>query len=232
MKLAEIAFATYIYSHMTNYDQSYQHLLDNTDQLDLNLDTHRKFLLEWLNAWGCRQFKTNFHDLASKEILEWHQSNHSQLFSPDKQLLLLSNSELGLVEKVYDNLVCRIISQRKKKKSIDNENVTIGPTGAAKILYALRPLALIPWDVPMRRKFELDGSARSYIKYLEIIRTHIRELERECVKYGFELSDLPNRLGRGKSSIVKLVDEYFWITITNKCPIPTKTEISLWESWL
>jgi hypothetical protein len=232
MKLADIAIATYIYYHMTNYDHSYQKLVDNTDRLDLNLDTHRKFLLKWLNAWGCRQFKTDFHDLASKEIQEWYQSNQSLLFSPDKHLLMLSNSDIGLVEKVYDNLVCRIISQRQKKKSIVNENVTIGPTGAAKILYALRPFVFIPWDVPMRREFKLNGSGRSYIKYLEIVRMHLRELEEECIKNGFQLLDLPNRLGKGNSSILKLVDEYFWITITNKFPIPTKTEISLWASWL
>lgn len=233
MNLTELAFACYIYKRMTNYDKSYQSFLRETSpQLDLNCKDHRMSLLKWLNAWGCRQFKKKYHEHASEQIREWYQSNGAQLFAHKETLLALTASELAEVQRVYDDLFSRNISERKKKNSDEYEWVKVGPTGTAKILYALRPNALIPWDIPMRKRFNLsEGSGKDYISYLEIVKSHIQELEQECQKQGFDITDLPARLDRVSSSIVKMIDEYFWITITNDCPIPAKGENLCWESW-
>ena len=110
--------------------------------------------------------------------------------------------------------------------------VTVGPTGTAKILFALRPNALVPWDYPIRAHFGLGGSAEDYAGYLRKARSELRELRADCARLGYAFESLPVRLGRPHSSLAKLVDEYFWVTITRKCPCPPADQLSEWVSWL
>ncbi len=231
MRLAELAFACYIYSHMSDYDSSYVVFQENTmPQLDLNLEQHRMSLLKWLNSWGCRQFAREYHPLACDEILTWYQEGVSSMFPEDATLLSLSDEDLEQVEHAYARLISRIASRRRL--SGGNEiNVEIGPTGASKILFALRPLALIPWDDPIRREFNLDGSAHSYTNFLRNVRVSLGELEQICREKGLTIADLPHLLGRPTSSIAKMIDEYFWVTITRRCPAPPEVEISRWATW-
>ena len=51
-----------------------------------------------------------------------------------------------------------------KKLQID-----IGPTAASKILFAVRPEALMPWDEAMRNEFGCDGSKESYSRFLMLL---------------------------------------------------------------
>jgi len=102
----------------------------------------------------------------------------------------------------------------------EHTKVEIGPTGTAKILFALRPNALIPWDEPMRKELTLNGLDSHYEKFLNIVRRHIEELNQACITRGHSLSALPQLLNRRTSSLVKLIDEYFWVTISRKCPVP------------
>ncbi len=71
MKLAELAFACYVYASMTDYDSSYIDFLGKVGKdLDLTDADHRQALITWLNQWGCRQFSKECHELASNEILQ------------------------------------------------------------------------------------------------------------------------------------------------------------------
>jgi hypothetical protein len=188
-------------------------------------------LLKWLNNWGCRQFAIEYHTLASHEIWIWYQENVTRMFPADVTLLSLSNEDLAQVEQAYDQLISRTASRRTMRNG--NEiSVEIGPTGASKILFALRPLALIPWDDPIRKRFGLDGSARSYTSFLRNVMTNLNELEQTCGEKGYTITDLPNLLGRPTSSIAKMIDEYFWVTITRGCPVPPEDEILRWATWL
>jgi len=231
MKLAELAFGCYIYSHMSDYDSSYVRFLESTKpQLDLQLEHHRMSLLKWLNNWGCRQFAREHHMLASEEIRKWYQESGAQMFPADVTLLSLSNEDLAQVEQAYARLVSRTASRRRMNNDTETR-VEIGPTGASKILFALRPLALIPWDDPIRKRFGVDGSACSYTKFLRNVRTILNKLEQSCEEKGYIITDLPNLLGRPTSSIAKMLDEYFWVTITRGCPVPPEDEISRWTTW-
>jgi hypothetical protein len=81
----------------------------------------------------------------------------------------------------------------------------ICPTGASKILFALRPNCLIPWDDPIREEFgyhNFPHSSSSYIDYLEYSCSIFSKL---CARYGFELKDLPQKIDRPKSTFSAVI---------------------------
>jgi hypothetical protein len=230
IKLGELAFACHIYGAMSGYDESYREFLGGTRPLlDLHNEQHVKALLNWLDDWGCRQFVTAYHCLAAKEITDWYERVAGQLFPIDTKILSLSEEDLAAVERAYAGLVHRMAS--KKVRAGREFLVEIGPTGAAKILFALRPKALIPWDIPMRAKFHLNGTARSYCSYLRHVREQLESLSGECSGYGLRVGDLPQILGRPESSLPKLIDEYHWVTISRKCSMPHWSELGRWLAW-
>jgi len=212
-------------------DSSYRQLLQATSpQINLQLEEHQMLLLDWLNDWGCRQFAKKYHLLAAQEISEWYKDINPQLFSINTELLSLTDDDFALIEKVYTKLVSRTASKRKSAKGSEFR-VEVGPTGAAKILFALRPNALIPWDIPIRDKFNLDDSAHSYCAYLRIAKDYLEELKPDCIKFGFTITDLPEIFNRPVSSVAKLMDEYFWVTISRKCPTPDDSKFKNWIEW-
>lgn len=231
MRLAELACACYIYGQMTDYDRSYDRLRKFTRPwLDLENAQHRLALIQWLREWSCRQFVDKYRDLASEEIRKWYQKYGHRLPSLQRSLLDLTREELKVVEEAYADLAVRLAG-RKNRHDGGLNTVTIGPTGAAKILFALRPQALAPWDDSIRKHFQLDGSAAAYRRYLDIVRKELEELDGLCRRVGYQLSDLPTLLNRRISTPVKLIDEYFWITVSKGCRLPTRDEFQAWAKW-
>jgi hypothetical protein len=153
------------------------------------------------------------------------------LFFPNDRILLeLSDDDIVLIGAAYAKLTERTASKRRARNGSESK-VMVGPTGAAKILFALRPNALVPWDEPIREELRLDGSASSYINYLEIVKCNLEELSETCKRSGYSLSDLPKLIDRPSSSLAKLIDEYFWVTISRKCPTPTSDNLTRWANW-
>jgi len=128
-------------------------------------------------------------------------------------------------------LVGRLACKKKRKGSNKEEDVRFGPVGTAKIFFALRPQALMPWDNAILERLGLDGSAASYRQYLMSATVSLNNLSNECQKQGFTLADLPNKVGRPQSTLPKLIDEYLWVTITHKCQPPTKQMLERWVQW-
>ena len=106
---------------------------------------------------------------------------------------------------------------------------TFASVPTAKVLFALRPNALIPWDNSILGHFRLNGSARSYRQHLLWAKVRLQDLSGECTKRGFELADLPTKLERPNSTLPKLIDEYLYVTVTNK--FQPKEMIERWEKW-
>ena len=226
--LCELAFGCYVFSR--GYDEAYAQLFEDTKPgLDLDSDKHRLALLKWLNKWGCRQFAKDQHSDASAEIKDWYEKFRDALCPVDATLLSLTAEELNGVERAYTGLLNRTASRKRRKNG--EVQVTVGPAGTAKILFALRPDALMPWDDPIRNKFGWDGSAASYRKHLEMARGWLNDLTKVCEEKGFQLAELPSRLGRPQSSLAKMIDEYLWVTITNKCAAPDRETLESWVSW-
>lgn len=231
MKLSELAFACFLYGRFTDYDSSYLNFLKATNHSpDLSKPEHRKALLVWLNQWGCRQFAIDFHEHASAEILSWHNDFASVLFPQEKNIWDLTNTELEQSIKAYDTLSSRTASFRARNGR--KFPVSIGPTGASKILFAIRRTAFVPWDDPIREKLGYDGSGKSYITYLKYIKGMLENIKPACENNGFSLADLPKRLGRPNSTIPKLIDEFYWVTITRNCPPPSIDDFLRWAQWI
>lgn len=228
--LSDLAFGCYLYAGMTKYDASYLRFMKATGGApDLNQAAHRSALLTWLNKWGCRQFKTEYHDLASYAILEWSRQHESSLFPRERELLHLSEMELAAAGVAFESLSKRIASHKTRNGA--TYPVSVGPTGAAKVLFAVRPHALPPWDGAIRRGLGYDGSRASYLRFLNHIKSLLEEAARLCEKKGFRLADLPSRLGRPQSTLPKLIDEYYWVTITKGCKPPHPHTLQRWADW-
>lgn len=229
IRLSELAFACYVFGALTKYDSSYLRLQQATDgSPDLCLPEHRKALLRWLNAWGCRQFARKFHDLASEEIRSWYGEYGDKLCPKDRRLLELSEPELVAVGTAYESLSPRIASYRKKGGA--SSLVPVGPAGASKILFAIRPRALLPWDAGIRKGLDHTPSGASYVRYLRDAKMLLENLAVQCHIHGLELSDLPQELGKPDSSLAMLLNKYYWITWTRRCA-PDSDTFQRWAEW-
>lgn len=218
MTLAELSLGCYIYARLTG--NGYFPTLDLTKIEDC------KKLLEFLfNPWGCLQFVPDHRDHAAEELKDWFQQFGSTL--PTTDIFSMTTADLDNVEKVYSNLAGRLASKRKiSDKEVD---VKFGPVGTAKILFALRPDTLMPWDTDIIAGLTLDDTSGSYRQMLLKAKGWLVALKGECEKNGFELEELPARVGRPKSSLPKLIDEYLWVTITKKWNL--EEMIGRWEAW-
>lgn len=230
MRLSELAFACFLYAQFTDYDDSYLSFLKATNyRPDFVNPEHRRALLIWLNQWGCRQFAIEYHELASSEVLSWYNQFNSTLFDRDKNLWELTEAEINSVALAYEALSNKTASFRKRKEN--TYSVSVGPTGAAKILFAIRRNALVPWDDPRRRHYGYDGSGASYLSYLHRVKSTLEDLKDACNRSGFRLTQLPKQLGRNDSTVPKLIDEYDWVTITKGWPLPTEDILWKWAQW-
>lgn len=229
MTLAELAFACFVLGTIDKGE--YEELLSETDgHPEPSLSQHQLKILKWLNGWGCRHIAKEFHELAAEEITSWYQKYGHQLFDRNRNLHDLSKDELAFIGLIYEDLSGRTVAYRGHRRSGDLIKVKFGPTATAKFLFAIRPRALMPWDASIKKEWGYDESAESYVNFLIKVQEAIRELETSCKQYGFELAELPQKLGKPNSTIPKLIDEYFWVTITKKCK-PSREDFQRWAEW-
>ena len=171
-------------------------------------------LMTWLNRWGCRQFARAQHETALGELRSWNEVHQRLLPRLDASLMGLSDEALAALAGAYDDLSSRLASHKRRADSV--VAVHFGPTGAAKVLYALRPNCCPPWDIPIRKRFGWDGGGTSYLRFLHNVRAEIADLIMDAECAGFGSAEIPQKVGRPNSSLPKLVDEYYWITITRR----------------
>ena len=167
MKLWQLAFACKVGPAFgVEFDRSLKTLEKEIGTaLDIKLQSHRDSLFKWLNAWGCRQFAKSAHGDAGTELARWATCNLSRLPSPGRSIQELSSSDLTQIEAAFDDLRGRRASLRENKRGA-SISVEFGPTGAAKICYALRPNSLPMWDDAIRKRFGHDGSGKSYGQFI------------------------------------------------------------------
>ena len=227
--LCKLALASTMYDSLTPFNPSLGRLDEATsNSIDLTNREHRLSLLKWLNEWGCRNLPKEQHDVASNSILKWYQVHGASLFTKEKSLWDLVDGELEIAARSYGSLKDGTGAWRVRGRS--KRKVHIGPTAASKVLFAIRPKALMPWDEAMRISFDCDGSPESYFKYLIEIRDltlHIGDL---CRNKGFQIEDLPLRLRRSNSTVLALVNEYIWVTVTRKVELPSSETLTQWAS--
>lgn len=230
MRLFQLAYVCRTYGDLTQYDAGYLNFLDRTGgELDFRRPTHMSALLEWLNSWGCRQFAVDCHKQAADSIVRWAEKWEPALPSASTTLDSLSDEDIQVVGDAYAGLSkCLASTRTRGGKQYD---VQVGPTGAAKILFAARPKVFPPWDKPIRAEFRWDGGRGSYCSYLASVREQIRQLHHEAAELGIPPEDIPSAIGRPRSTLPKLIDEFNWVTITKHCLPPEPSEIARWYRW-
>jgi len=225
--LGKLAVAGLLFNSLTPYNTSLMNFRSATsDRIDLTIQEHRDALMNWLNDWGCRHLSKDQHQVASQSILDWYQTNCHTLFSDKTPLWQLEDQEIETAANAYGSLkdstgAWRVRGGRKLE-------VRIGATAASKILFAIRPKALMPWDEAMRISFKCDGSPKSYSRYLKAIRNLTSHIGVLCRNKGFQIEDLPRELGRPDSTVLALVNEYIWVTETRKVELPSSSTLAQW----
>ena len=227
--LSKLAVANYIFDSLTSYNKSLSKFRNAIHGvIDLNQERHRKALLDWLNDWGCRHLSKDQHQVASVSILDWYRCNSmATLFSDETPLWQLEDQEIDIAANAYDSLRDRIGARHYR--SGNKIEVHIGKTAASKILFALRPKALMPWDNAMRKHFDCDGSPESYFKYLVEIRDLTLHIKKLCRSKGFQIDYLPGKIDRGRSTVVELLNEYIWVK-TRGIKLPSSETLMQWAS--
>ena len=215
MNINELAVACKLYNEKTNFDVSYIDFIKSINfSLDLTNPSHRQCLIKWLNRWACRQFAKKYHGSFSNLILQWYKEFSHLLTDKNKNILELNEDDYNNILLIYEKL--KNIEASKRVVYSKVSSVKVGPTGAPKILFALRPKSLILWDGPMRNYFNEGDSGFAYINYIKNASKLIWELEKECNKNGFDIADLPAKINRPFSTLPKLIDEYNWVILTRK----------------
>jgi len=227
--LGKIAVAGLLFNSLTPYNTSLGDFRSATgDRLDLVIQEHRDALMNWLNDWGCRHLSKAKHQVASQSILDWYQTNCTTLFNDKTPLWQLEDQKIETAADAYGSLKDRIGARRSR---YGNESkVHIGPTAASKVLFAIRPKALMPWDEAMRISFDCDGSPESYFKYLIKIRGLTLHIGKLCRNKGFQIDDLPEKIGRADATVLELVNEYVWVTETRRIELPPSATLIQWAS--
>ena len=227
--LGRMAVAVLLFDSLTPYNASLATFRSATgDSLDLATQEHRRVLLKWLNDWGCRHLSKEQHQIASRSISEWYRWDCGILFSYKSPLWQLEDQEIETAANAYGCLKDRIGARRSRYSN--ESKIHIGPTAASKVLFAIRPKALMPWDEAMRVAFKCDGSPESYFEYLIEIRDLTLHIGNLCRNKGFQIDDLPQKLGRRNSTVLALVNEYIWVTETRKVELPSSETLTQWAS--
>ncbi len=208
MTFKELKIAAYLYDKFTNYDEHFIKI--SNKKLDLTLKNHQDLTLQFLRGWGCRQFKKSDHNYSANEFSKWFSQNRQKLPMHNQDILNLSDEDINAFEKLFDSL-------RKTHASTKAGIVhRVGPVGAAKLLFALRKHCFAPWDNAIISHFGYPANGKGYCSYLLQIKGKLISLKADCQKRRVVFNNICKRL-KHNSTLPKLVDEYFWVSITKKC---------------
>jgi hypothetical protein len=166
----------------------------------------RDLLLRFLNAWGCRIRYPRDGEPApfGAALSAWWQSWQPAL--PRVSLLHMSESDIGTVAVAYAALAAVPVSGGQRRRSL-------GPTGAAKALYALRPESVAPWDAAIAVQTQGGRDEAAFGRHLRLCRMWAAALIAET---GASETELPALAGRPAVPLTKILDEYLYVTFTLK----------------
>lgn len=138
----------------------------------------------------------------------------------------LDRESLGNAADAYEALRSLTASVRK-----DGVKMSVGPTGASKIMFALRPRQLPPWDDPVRKANKWRGDRDSYVEYLCAVQRTIKRLYAQLLALGLNEKGFAELIGRPEVTLPKLIDEYMWMTVTRRFKPPSRLELGRWAVW-
>ncbi len=90
---------------------------------------------------------------------------------------------------------------------------SLGPTAAAKTLYALRPEAIMAWDAAIAERLHGIRDAAAFTRHLLLGRDWARAVLDET---GAAEATLPGLVGRPEVPLSKILDEYLYVRFSKK----------------
>jgi hypothetical protein len=231
VKLFDLAYACRIFQG--EFDDSYKRMCEGlgpNPDLKPNPDSASKqpvdHLLQFLNDWGCRIPEKHFPALKDC-LLQWASQRIIQLPEMNRDIRFLNETERLAIGDAYDALLKA------------GRDFHFWGTATAKTLHAVRRNTLPMWDARIRdsfidgrREFAAYSGGQIYSEFIRYVGEQISELEQEVIGLGYSLSEVPQLVDRRNVSLVKLVDEYYWITITEGHISPNRDELERWLRWI
>jgi len=87
------------------------------------------------------------------------------------------------------------------------------------------------WDEAFRQSLELRDTAAGYAGLIARVRSEIDSLCIDASRFDIRDSQIPEKVERKGATLVKLTDEYYWITLTKKHAPPSPEQLSQWSKW-
>jgi hypothetical protein len=202
---AELQRAAAIFAGLGAVDRSWLALTEQVASgFDLSRADHRAFLLRWLNTWGCRIRYPRDGEPAPFDtgVEAWWREWADRL--PSAPLAELDDAAVAGTADAFAALAAVEVSGGKTRR-------TLGPTAAAKAMFALRPESVMPWDAAIATHLHAARDGAAFARHLRLGRDWARAVQAETGLEGAELSRL---LGRAGMPLAKILDEYLYVTIT------------------
>lgn len=224
MRLYELAYACRLYREVAQFDPAYKKVRTVLgEDPNLTSQAQQDSLMEFLNDWLCRIPEKNFPALKDR-LQRWAGLWAPVLPNAGRDIRSLNETERAQIGKSYEALLKLGIGLHFQE------------TAAAKTLHALRPHALPMWDAKIKDWFSAkraskQTAAQCYSDFLSHVAEKISELEVDVNPLGYSLSDVSQLVQRPGVSLVKLVDEYYWITITCGHVVPAQNDLEQWLGW-
>ncbi|GAA2463848.1 hypothetical protein [Winogradskya humida] len=174
--------------------------------IDPSVATHRDALHVWLNAWGCRirYPRPGEENLFDSGVEQWWKQWQHALPAPGVSITGLLDADFPALGECYQELALVSVSAGPRRRGI-------GATAATKMLYALRPQALMPWDEAIAKRLHGRRDAASYAAHQRLGRDWSLALLAEA---GMDEAELGEHLGRPGRSLAKMLDDYCYLTFT------------------
>jgi hypothetical protein len=218
--LDELRSSASVFNGFGSVDESWLRLVGFTrPAVDLARADHRAALLRWLNSWGCRirYPRPGEPDLLGDGLRSWWASYARVL--PDVPLAALSDAQVHELALAYGGLASLPVGLGRGAR-------TLGPTAAAKALYAMSPTAVMPWDAAIALHLHGARDTTAFEAHLRLGRSWAAGL---LEALGIDEQSVSALVGRPTVSLGKIMDEHLYVTIThaaNRCAPSTPAPLS------
>jgi len=203
--LADLRRTAATFNGFANVDTTWLRLVEDTrPAIDLARADHRTMLLRWLNSWGCRIRYPREGEPAPFDsgVSAWWQTWRPAL--PQAGVARLTDAEIDAVGAAYADLAATAVAAGRVRR-------TLGPTAAAKALYALRPTTVMPWDAAIATRLHGSRDGAAFARHQRLGRAWASAVVAEA---GADETAVPAIVGRPAVSLAKVLDEYLYVTIT------------------
>ena len=179
-----------------------------SEDVDLSLLDHRRALHRWLNGWGCRirYARQDEPDLFDSGIAAWWSGRGAELMLVTGSLGELDDDQIDHLGEAFGELSSMPIA-----RSAAGVQRTMGATASAKALYALRPRAVMPWDMAIAQSLHGGRDPVAFVAHLRLGRDWARQL---LDGTGWDEPTLAAELGQPGASLARLLDQYCYIRFT------------------